>query len=86
MAFVIPPLPYDYGALEPHIDTQTMNIHHAQPLPKRFVPASANASLKALKDPKVEFIVEDRSPAGSPPPVGPIIDQNRQWKLVWTVS
>lgn len=28
MAFVIPPLPYDYGALEPHIDTQTMNIHH----------------------------------------------------------
>jgi len=28
MAFTVPPLPYDYGALEPHIDTQTMQIHH----------------------------------------------------------
>jgi Fe-Mn family superoxide dismutase len=26
--FTLPPLPYDYGALEPHIDTQTMQIHH----------------------------------------------------------
>src|SRR5947208_13034180 len=24
----LPPLPYDYAALEPHIDTQTMQIHH----------------------------------------------------------
>ncbi len=24
----LPPLPYDYSALEPHIDTQTMQIHH----------------------------------------------------------
>ncbi|MEX0674139.1 MAG: superoxide dismutase [Gaiellaceae bacterium] len=28
MAFEVPPLPYDYGALEPHIDEQTMRIHH----------------------------------------------------------
>jgi Fe-Mn family superoxide dismutase len=28
MAFEVPPLPYDYAALEPHIDTQTMQIHH----------------------------------------------------------
>ncbi len=26
--FEVPPLPYDYAALEPHIDTQTMQIHH----------------------------------------------------------
>src|SRR5690349_20134199 len=26
--FELPPLPYDYSALEPHIDTQTMQIHH----------------------------------------------------------
>ena len=26
--YVLPPLPYDYGALEPHIDEQTMRIHH----------------------------------------------------------
>ena len=28
MAFELPPLPYDYNALEPHIDTQTMQLHH----------------------------------------------------------
>jgi Fe-Mn family superoxide dismutase len=28
MAFSLPPLPYDYNALEPHIDEQTMRIHH----------------------------------------------------------
>ena len=27
-AFTLPPLPYDYDALEPHIDAQTMQIHH----------------------------------------------------------
>jgi superoxide dismutase, Fe-Mn family len=28
MAHQVPPLPYDYNALEPHIDEQTMRIHH----------------------------------------------------------
>ena len=28
MAHEVPPLPYDYAALEPHIDEQTMRIHH----------------------------------------------------------
>jgi superoxide dismutase, Fe-Mn family len=28
MAYEVPPLPYDYNALEPHIDEQTMQIHH----------------------------------------------------------
>ncbi len=28
MAFELPALPYDYSALEPHIDTETMKIHH----------------------------------------------------------
>jgi Fe-Mn family superoxide dismutase len=28
MKFELPPLPYAYEALEPHIDTQTMQIHH----------------------------------------------------------
>ena len=28
MAFEVPSLPYDYGALEPHIDEQTMRVHH----------------------------------------------------------
>jgi superoxide dismutase, Fe-Mn family len=28
MAYEVPPLPYDYTALEPHIDEQTMRLHH----------------------------------------------------------
>ena len=28
MPYEVPPLPYDYSALEPHIDEQTMRLHH----------------------------------------------------------
>src|SRR5438105_2287482 len=28
MAYEVPPLPYDYDALEPHIDEETMHLHH----------------------------------------------------------
>ncbi|HEX6896788.1 MAG TPA: superoxide dismutase [Bryobacteraceae bacterium] len=28
MAFTVPPLPYSFDALEPHIDAKTMEIHH----------------------------------------------------------
>ena len=28
MPFEVPPLPYDYAALEPYIDEQTMHLHH----------------------------------------------------------
>lgn len=30
MKFTLPKLPYDYDALEPHIDTKTMEIHHTK--------------------------------------------------------
>jgi superoxide dismutase, Fe-Mn family len=30
MPHQLPALPYDFGALEPHIDTQTMQIHHGK--------------------------------------------------------
>ena len=28
MSFTLPDLPYDHSALEPHIDSTTMEIHH----------------------------------------------------------
>jgi Fe-Mn family superoxide dismutase len=28
MPYTVPPLTYDYAALAPHIDEQTMRIHH----------------------------------------------------------
>jgi Fe-Mn family superoxide dismutase len=30
MSFQLPSLPYDYSALEPHIDARTMEIHHSK--------------------------------------------------------
>jgi superoxide dismutase len=30
MAFTLAPLPYDFNALEPHIDARTMEIHHGK--------------------------------------------------------
>ena len=30
MAYTLPELPYAYDALEPHIDTETMKIHHTR--------------------------------------------------------
>jgi Fe-Mn family superoxide dismutase len=30
MSHTLPPLPYDHNALEPHIDEQTMRIHHGK--------------------------------------------------------
>ncbi|UQN05562.1 superoxide dismutase [Mn] [Deinococcus sp. QL22] len=30
MAYTLPPLPYAYDALEPHIDGRTMEIHHSK--------------------------------------------------------
>src|SRR4030088_2317374 len=30
MAFTLPPLPYDFSALEPYIDARTMEIHHGK--------------------------------------------------------
>ncbi len=30
MAFSLPKLPYDFNALEPHIDAKTMEIHHGK--------------------------------------------------------
>ena len=30
MAYEVPSLPYDYNALEPHIDARTMEIHYGK--------------------------------------------------------
>jgi superoxide dismutase, Fe-Mn family len=61
MAFSVPDLPYDYAALEPHIDEQTMRIHHDKHH-KAYVD-NANAALAgtALENASVEDIVSDLS-------------------------
>jgi len=57
MAFELPPLPYDYAALEPHIDARTMEIHHDKH--HQAYVDNANKALEGveLADPSVEAVI-----------------------------
>jgi Fe-Mn family superoxide dismutase len=44
MAYELPPLPYDYSALDPYIDAETMHLHH-----DKHHQAYINAANKALE-------------------------------------
>jgi Fe-Mn family superoxide dismutase len=59
MAFEVPDLPYDYGALEPHIDEQTMRIHHDKH--HQAYVDKANAALEGTEwaDKPVEDVLRD---------------------------
>ena len=48
MAFELPPLSYDYNALEPHIDVRTMEIHHSKH--HQAYINNANAALEKYPD------------------------------------
>ena len=57
MPFEVPPLPYDYTALEPHIDEQTMRVHHDKH--HQAYVDNANAALEGtpLADKPVEHVL-----------------------------
>jgi superoxide dismutase, Fe-Mn family len=57
MAFEVPSLPYGYGALEPHIDEQTMRVHHDKH--HQAYVDNANAALEGtdLADKSVEQVL-----------------------------
>jgi Fe-Mn family superoxide dismutase len=59
MAFQLPDLPYDYSALEPHIDAETMRIHHD--LHHKAYVDNANAALEGTEfaDWSVEKVLGD---------------------------
>jgi Fe-Mn family superoxide dismutase len=61
MAFSVPPLPYDFNALEPHIDAQTMEIHHDKH--HAAYVTNANAALEGTEwsDTPVEEILKNLS-------------------------
>ncbi len=71
MAFSVPPLPYAYDALEPHIDEQTMRIHHDKH--HQAYVDKANAALEGtdLANASVEEVVTklDSLPADKQGPV-----------------
>ena len=59
MAFELPPLPYAYDALEPHIDARTMEIHHTKH--HQTYVNNANAALEGTQwaDASVEDVLRD---------------------------
>src|SRR3712207_1330849 len=60
MAHEVPPLPYDYNALEPHIDEQTMRIHHDKH--HAAYVTNLNAALEKapqLQNKKIEELLRD---------------------------
>ena len=61
MAYEVPDLPYDYGALEPHIDEQTMRVHHDKH--HQAYVDKANAALEGTEwaDKPVEEVLQNLS-------------------------
>jgi superoxide dismutase, Fe-Mn family len=71
MAYSVPPLPYDYDALEPHIDEATMRVHHDKH--HQAYVDKANAALEGTQwaDAPIEDVLKDLSalPADKQAPV-----------------
>ena len=71
MAYEVPDLPYDYDALEPHIDEATMRVHHDKH--HQAYVDKANAALEGTEwaDKDVEEVLQnlDSLPADKQGPV-----------------
>src|SRR6478609_2842187 len=61
MAYSVPPLPYAYDALEPHIDRLTMEIHHDKHHQAYVDKANAALAGTPLESASVEDVLRDLS-------------------------
>ncbi|HEY2632264.1 MAG TPA: superoxide dismutase [Solirubrobacteraceae bacterium] len=61
MAYSVPPLPYAYDALEPHIDKLTMEIHHDKHHQAYVDKANAALAGTPLENASVEDVLKDLS-------------------------
>jgi superoxide dismutase, Fe-Mn family len=59
MAYTVPPLPYAYEALEPHIDKATMEFHHDKHHQAYVDKANAALEGTALADTPIEDVLSD---------------------------
>jgi len=61
MAYSVPPLPYAYDALEPHIDKLTMEIHHDKHHQAYVDKANAALAGTTLENAAIEDVLRDLS-------------------------
>ncbi len=59
MAYSVPPLPYAYDALEPHIDKATMEFHHDKHHQAYVDKVNAALAGTALADTPIEDVISD---------------------------
>jgi superoxide dismutase, Fe-Mn family len=87
MAYEVPDLPYDYNALEPHIDEQTMRIHHDKH--HQAYVDKANAALEGTEwaDKPVEEVLANLSslPADKQGPVRNNAGGHANHSLFWSI-
>ena len=87
MAYEVPDLPYDYNALEPHIDEQTMRIHHDKH--HQAYVDKANAALEGTEwaDKPVDEVLANLSslPADKQGPVRNNAGGHANHSLFWTI-
>ena len=87
MAYEVPPLPYDYAALEPHIDEQTMRLHHDKH--HQAYVDKANAALEGTEwaDKPVEEVLANLSslPADKQGPVRNNAGGHANHSLFWSI-
>ncbi len=87
MPFELPPLPYSFDALEPHIDARTMEIHHGKH--HQAYVTNANAALQgtALADAPVEEVLRklDTLPADKQAPVRNNAGGHYNHTLFWEI-
>src|SRR4029077_18546459 len=61
MAYTVPPLPYAYDALEPHIDKATMEFHHDKHHQAYVDKVNAALDGTPLADAAIEDVLKDLS-------------------------
>ncbi|MDA0660420.1 MAG: superoxide dismutase [Planctomycetota bacterium] len=61
MAYTLPKLPYAYDALEPHVDAQTMEIHHTKHHQAYITKVNDAIAGSALESKTVEQLISDLS-------------------------
>ncbi len=84
MAFKLPALPYEYDALQPHIDKRTMKIHHSKHHNGYTTKLNAAISGTKLEGKKIEEILKDagKHGAGVRNNGGGYYNHNMFWKVM----